>query len=284
MHHFLTSTLRTLLFGLAFGCALTARPQFILEHTYAGGSMVNPQSNQFFLLDLEASGWKYVRVDRANMEVALYHMDHTFWKSVPFTMVTTVNPLAGGWDILYISEHLFDQDDGLEFMFTSYNPMSTPNAVTQVVDEESGQLIFNVAYQIPAVRANFHQQQYPIRTTPEGTKMILTSSAAGNDSAYVYRLVGELSTEIAAAWDIEAADGMPALFPNPAMDELMIRVDEPEAGLVMQVIANDGNLVMSHAINSSLTTLDVSPLSAGQYMCRFVGMDRAERIVPFVKY
>ena len=284
MQHLTTRTMRTFLLGLTLACAASTYSQFVLEHTYRGGSQTNPYSNQFFLIDLEASGWKYVRVDRVNMEVALYNLDHSFWKSVSFNMVTMVNTFAAAWDILYISEHLFDLDDGLEFMFTNYYPIGTPNAMTQVVDEENGGLIFNVVNQVPSVRLNVHQQQYPIRNTPEGTKLILTSKAPGNDSAYVYGLAGELSTQIAESWNAEASAGMPELFPNPATDELTLRVADPGMGSMVEVISDEGRVVLSRSLSTSVTTLNIAELAAGHYVCRLSGGSLGARVASFVKH
>ena len=73
------------------------------------------------------------------------------------------------------------------------------------------------------------------------------------------------------------------LFPNPATDELTLRMSTPEQGVTVELITSEGQVVMSRALSTSLTTLNIAALAAGHYMCRFSGGSLGVRVASFVK-
>lgn len=266
---------------------MPARGQIAFEHAYPEGSYSNypgfQYANQFFLLELETGGWKYVRIDRAGRKVDFHDLDHSFWKSISFAMTTVVNSNAVGQDILYISEHLFDLDDGIEFMYVSSysNGSDPPTGVTQVVDEETAGLIFNVNDQYPVVRPNFHLQQYPIQNTPVGTKLIL--SGIVNDSAYVYGLPGEMFTGMQGdASHLHASEGM-KLFPNPSSTELTVLLPAGRSNASMEIITSAGMVVRTISIAGMAAMVDIQALASGRYVCRLLGEDGKLCIGSFIK-
>ncbi len=274
--------------SLSLSAVNPARGQFALEHVYPGGSYSLAASNlmfanQLFLLELDVSGWKYVRIDRVARQIDFYQLDHTFWKSVPFDMATVLNPYAQAQDILYISEHLFDLDDGIEFLYTTvyYNGMEPPTCITQIVDEESAGLIFNVSNQYPSVKPNWHMQQYPIQSTPAGTKLIL--SAIQSDSAYVYGLPGDLSTELMETWgESRAQEGM-SLFPNPSNSEVTVLLATWRSNAPMEIISSDGHVVRTVTVTGTSTTIDITALATGPYHCRLRVEDGRTCVGSFIK-
>lgn len=133
------------------------------------------------MVDLEASGMSYVEVDRANKEIKLYHLDHSLFKTVSYANVPLpANPITTVY-LMYISEHLFDQDDGLEFMYLD----PTPGTYLTQVYNEDGSLLLDEPGSQPLVLATVHNQQYPIYNTDQGTKLILSHT---DGTARVYSL------------------------------------------------------------------------------------------------
>lgn len=256
-------------------CAWTgARGQFSLEQVYANASGSTMPGfmfhDQLFLVELEASGWKYVRIDRDARSVDLFNLDHSPWRTVSFSMTDLLNPYVGSQDVLYISQHLFDLDDGVEFLYTnSFSPGNgPPSGVTQVVDEETEGLIFDVDDQIPVVRPNFHMQQYPIRTTPAGTKLILSGML--NDSAYVYGVPGDLAAGMSPFAGPAESEWPMGLFPNPTSAELAVVLPSGFVNARLTLFAADGRVVRETSVTASTMTIDVSSLPAGRYTCKAV--------------
>src|SRR5688572_29088748 len=119
----------------------TTKAQLVLENTYPGTSSIVYSGNtqQLYIIKLEVDGEKYVHVDRLNKNLTFYNLNHTFWKAISYSFTIDLNPNANVQAIMYISQHLFDLDDDIEFMYCDGNG---PNLmVTQIVDE-SGAIIF----------------------------------------------------------------------------------------------------------------------------------------------
>ena len=276
-----------MLTALLLTAVTIARGQFALEHVYPGGSYTSTPNfespNQLFLLELEASGWKYVRVDRNTRQVYFYHLDHSFWKSISFTMTAMLNSYAPAQDILYISEHLFDLDDGIEFMYVNVlvQPFGPSQCVTQVVDEETAALLFSVSGQYPAVKVNFHMQQFPIRSTPSGTKLILSSIVS--DSAYVYGLAGEWPTDMAPILGQANAVETMQLFPNPGSSELTIVLPAGRSSSTIELISSTGQVVQRVDAMGAKAVIDIRGLASGHYVCRVQSTDGGACIGTFLK-
>src|SRR6185436_5117477 len=100
--------MKALLSFAALLTASTAAAQITLEHTYENSGVYSgsPQS-QLYVWNFEASGTKYVDVDRVNKTITLYHLDHTFYKEISFASAPTTLGISY---IMYLSEHLFDLD------------------------------------------------------------------------------------------------------------------------------------------------------------------------------
>ena len=266
---------------------LQTKAQLSLEHVYPNGSLsITPQfesPNQLFLWEFEVSGWKYVRIDRITRQIDLFHLDHTLWKSISFNMTTMLNPNVITQEILYISEHLFDLDDGIEFLYSNMYVVSGigSTCVTQVVDEETSGLIFDVQDQYPGVKPNYHQQQYPIKTTSSGTKLIL--SGLLNDSAYVYALPGDLHIGMAQTGISSVASGDVLLYPNPTNTELTVMIPLMFIGSNLEIFTSNGQLVKQVSISDKMLVVDISGMGSGHYVCRAIASDGTIVASSFVK-
>jgi Secretion system C-terminal sorting domain len=252
---FLTTS--TLLFG-----------QISLEHTYVGGSTLaaSPQTDakQPLMVNLEVDGQKYVIIDRIAKTVTFYNLNHTFYKSISFALTTDVNPFSDQYDILYISQNLFDTDNEIEFMYVDrYFSGSTFFCITQIVNED-GSLLFTENAGAPMVRWNSPQQQLPIYNTPLGTKLILSMT---NGDANVYSLTGVLTTSIINNSSTDIALGNP--FPNPTKDVITIPYSLPEnekKGTI--IIYNiEGKEINSYSVDNNFKniTLTTTELPSGTY-------------------
>jgi hypothetical protein len=240
---------------LAFG-------QITLEHTYPNtGYYVS--EGQLMMVDLEASGMSYVQIDRVAKEIKLYHLDHTLYKTVSYALAPPPPVPTTVVIIMYISEHLFDQDDDLEFMYVDGDP---GGYLTQVYNED-GSLLLDEPGALPFVLATVHNQQYPIYNTDQGTKLILSHT---DGTARVYSLGGSLTEGIAISGNeqFQHFGAESRAFPNPTGS--MVQFAFPAT------LQQDGELTITDAAGRVMKTVpvvhgttqvaqDVSDLQDGAY-------------------
>ncbi|OFY96065.1 MAG: hypothetical protein A3K10_13085 [Bacteroidetes bacterium RIFCSPLOWO2_12_FULL_31_6] len=180
------TTFFTLFF--VFGITLISKGQVTLEATY------DSASTNLYMINLEISGQKYVKVTKTenNRFIYLFNLDYSPWKtfncnSFPYT----IHPVAGpiyNFSVLYITESLFDNDNGIEFLFVNSNSFGEYTGIYN----ENGTIIFSQDSAYPAVTLNIPIVNVPIYNTPNGTKLILSFPYTGE--AKVYGLQGILST------------------------------------------------------------------------------------------
>jgi len=245
---------------LAIG--INANAQITLEHTYdsAGYYFNTAKLSQLYVVKLEVDGYKYVFVDRTDKLVKLYNLNHTHWKSISFAAATDLNSSADVQDIMYISQHLFDTDNEIEFLYVDQN--GPGSAVTQVINED-GSILFTATNQAPFDKISAPLAQLPIYNTSAGTKMIL-SGTDGN--AYVYSLPGTLSNLKNIGSD---NSGLSVPYPNPANDMTKIDYHLPVDVNKGEIVFFDiqGNEIKRFSVDQTFTTLLVSTsdIAAGTY-------------------
>jgi hypothetical protein len=245
--------------------AVNAKGQITLEHTYtsAGSLIAFPNYQQLYITKLEVDGEKYVFVDRANKEVKFYNFNHTLWKTISYAGTIDLNSGSNTRDILYISQHLFDTDDEIEFLYDDIDGLI---AVTQIVNED-GSILFTENDAGPWVKINFPQPQLPIYNTSSGTKMILS---LGNGDANVYSLAGTLSSGIVANPNSEFNQLRTSFaYPNPTNSSTKIDYTLPNGITKGEIVFYDtqGKEVKRFNVDNTFNSLLVSTedLQSGTY-------------------
>lgn len=204
---------KIILFSVAIVLSIPVFAQITLEHTYDSyGYYGGPSSaQQLYMVKLEVDGNKYVFVDKANKLVKFYNLNHSPWKTISFASVTSPGVAYNLKYIMYISQHLFDIDDEIEFLFSD----NEGGGITQVINED-GSILFT-ANQLPFHYESIPQEQVPIYNTNEGTKMILNGGVSSDANAYVYSLAGTLSAGIKGYTNNEQNNLRTSVaYPNPA--------------------------------------------------------------------
>jgi hypothetical protein len=120
-----------LLFLLAPGTGLKAQP--VLEFTYPISASI---------CNLEVLGDKYFAMDVTNKQCWIYNMDHSAYKAISLTVPADYYM----YNIQYVSQHTFNSDDLIEFVYiySKYNP--TENSYyytyeTRVINENGVELL-----------------------------------------------------------------------------------------------------------------------------------------------
>lgn len=246
---------------------VTSFGQITLEHTYLQGSSMMlgyaDPSRQFFMVNLEELGHTYVMVDRVNKVVNFYDLSHAPIGAISFAGGVVLNENVAS-DILYLSQHLFDLDDGVEFLYGNYYfDGSVVQGITQVFDDD-GSVVFS-ANGAPLVKPNYHQQHFPIYATSQGTKLILSMA---NGDANVYSLAGTFTAGMTGV--TQELTGFP--FPNPTTSELYLPYTLPagETNGIMEILGATGNIVRSLTVTNSESVLHLNTgtLASGTYLYR----------------
>jgi hypothetical protein len=256
---------KIILFVGSFILSIHTYAQINLEHTYdsAGYYFSTTIIQQLYVVNMEVEGKKYVFVDRSHKLVRFFNLDHSAWKTISFASATDLNPSGDYMSIMYISQHLFNTDDNIEFLYVDQN---YPNAVTQVINE-NGSIMFTANGEAPLCYANHPQVQLPIYNTTSGTKMILS---VYNGSANVYNLGGTLNNDIInnPNFGIENLN-VSFPYPNPSASSTRIDFKLPKGINMGELVFYDANgkEVKRFKVNDSFESLLLSTedLQSGIY-------------------
>ncbi|MFC2112251.1 T9SS type A sorting domain-containing protein [Bacteroidota bacterium] len=124
--------LKSLIMGLLLAVGMAVHAQPSLEHTYPVSVSV---------CNLEKSGIKYFSMDVTAQQCQIFNIDHTLHKFVSLTVPADYYL----YNIQHVSQHLFNQDDLIEFVYiySKYNATETSYyySYETVVINESGTVI-----------------------------------------------------------------------------------------------------------------------------------------------
>ena len=253
---------------LAFGMNVEA--QITLEHTYDSASTYgynNFQQAQLFHVNLEVSGERYINVNMTGKYVSIYNMNHELLKKISFANFPL--PPNGIPTLLYFSEHLFNTDDLLEFM---YIYSGSTNLTHTRIYQENGTCIFNGDSLAPIVLVSVPQSQFPVFNTSSGTKMILSMQFTGK--AKLYSLPGTLTTDIEQANSnlINKTNLIANAYPNPTGNTTQIEYQLPDGIHEGEIVFFNlqGKEVRRYKVDRTFSTLLIqsSDLPAGTYFYR----------------
>lgn len=172
-----------LLFTLCF--SLVSFSQIDLEQTYKQAS--NQESTAFSQLSiapLELSGCKYVYVDKQNFQISLYHMDHSPFHTFSFPD-SPFNENAY-YEVLLISQQLFDKDPKIEFLITGED--ANFERRTLIINEDGLVLLEEEGAWLMG-RQDDRSGRGALYRTKEGVKMILSYD---DGAAKVFSLPGDI--------------------------------------------------------------------------------------------
>jgi hypothetical protein len=241
------------------------------------------------MVNLEVSGMKYIVVNRSenNRNVKLYNLDHSIWKTIdlnscplsyhigiaydPLTGEIIYDPITGditydttynyNYDLLYVSENLFNSDNELELMFSIQSSSFTPS-FTGIYNENST-LLFSENGAAPLVRLNIPVVFKPIYNTPNGTKMILSFD---NGDAKVYNLAGQLVNEIE---ENNSQTNLNA-YPNPTNGVTTIQYSIPlnSKEATISIFNLNGVKLRDYKVDNTFNELKINAneLGTGTYM------------------
>ena len=239
----------------------TLKAQITLVHTYDSASAITSPGGQLFMVNFEVEGLKYVNFQYPNNSkiIQIYNLDHSLYKTIniPFPSYY-IYP-----SILYISEHLFNTDDLMEYMIT-YQDVNYQ--IQTRIFNELGDTLFAIDSAGPVVSQNVPQMMYPIYNTPNGTIMIMSMQ---NGHANVYSLTGHLSASIQPINNSSNNQMLENIYPNPSTGNTTIEFNLPQGVNQGEVIiyTMQGQELKSYKVDNTFHTLllNNSEFHAGTY-------------------
>ena len=228
----------------------------IPEHTYTVSTSI---------CNLEKSGDKYFSMDVANMQCKIYNTDHSIFRTINLAVPTDYYL----YNIQYVSEHTFNQDDLIEFVYiySKYNPTETSyyyTYETRVINESGVELL--------KVAGAGHTEI--IDTESEGRKFLVYVydffQIPATTQTQVYALPDTVKPEPLKSGPVHKRYRLGNPWPNPSSGLVNIPVKLPpdaEAGeLILYNI--HGQEVMRHPVDGDeeLIILPGGILIPGTYL------------------
>jgi hypothetical protein len=263
--------MKKLLFVVLALTYLTANGQIVFESDHDSSGAFNVAlgglngAGQLTIVNFEVSGDHYVNINKWGKYISIYDMNHALTKTISLAglpMNTSGNTLG---DIMYLSEHLFNTDSKIEFMYVK-DGGSLSSCFTGIYNE-SGVLLFSDTAS-PAEHLNIPFQQVPIYNSTTGTKMILSYS---NGHAKVFGLGGTLTTGIEHANQsiLDSRGKISNPYPNPTNASTVVDYKLPDGINEGTIIFYDlqGNEVKRFRVDRTFSSLliSTSDISAGTY-------------------
>ena len=263
----------------------TLKAQITLEHTYDTASLLDGGLggglNQLYMVTLEVEGMKYIKINYSGYKIEMYNLDHSIFKIMDLSPF--IAPYNIDINLLFVSEHLFNTDDQIEYMICYEDSVGNFTWHTKIINE-SGNIIFSEDHQAPVDVIDIPQKQFPIYNTPNGTKMILTSDSSYK--AFVYSLPGTLTTSIQPINNTLGNQMLENIYPNPSNGNTTIEFNLPQGVTTGELLiySMQGVELKRYRVDNTFHTLllNNSEFHAGTYFYQLItstGASGAKKMV-----
>lgn len=247
---------------VALLCGPVLYGQFALEQAYPNAGTPG-SGNQFLLVDFESMGERYVYFNKAARTLTLFNLDHEQVQVIDMSAAQD-NGVVAGRQVLYLTQHLFDLDDGIEFMYGVAGGPGQASATTYIMDE-SGAVIQAFPNEMGYVLTNYPQAHFPIYQTSAGAKMVLSHQATLE--AKVYGLPGQLPSGMQSGEGSNTPMIDVRVFPNPGSEHVRFEVSGLSAvnGLTLRLYSSGGMLARTHSFSGFTLDMGCAGLPRGAY-------------------
>lgn len=225
--------------------------QVSLEHTYNYSATV---------VQFETLGYKYYLMDVPRSECRIYNMDHSLNKTISC-------PVPSGcylFDIKFVSEKTFDNDAGIELLYSYYKYYSGSDYYdydTRIVNDDGSEIVF----------INGGLYNYINKTGTDTYKLFSYcydfSSLPETIWTNIYGLPG--APPVSASVSEQNNDWSLNAFPNPSSEKVKVAYTLPGNvfSATLNLIDNSGRPVGRFVVDrySDHLDLDLSNLAGGIY-------------------
>lgn len=248
-------------------------------------SQISTTTDDTQFINTDNLGVKIVNFDRDNRLVTIYNLDHTLYNSVSIDYDTlNINNFPDdGIIISAMSQHLFDNDDGIEFIVIIYfyEPNSDVNHTVTAVIDENGAILYTFYGVYPPYYdlESFMPNPSWIINTNNGVKMILVS----DNSINVYGLPGTVNSITNTSQNSNSIFG----YPNPTHNSINISYNLPQNCKTanLYLYNSENKLIRKFNINSNSNKIKIKTdnLSSGIYYYRIVGNNYKSKTKRFIR-
>ncbi|MBP7810370.1 MAG: T9SS type A sorting domain-containing protein [Bacteroidia bacterium] len=241
-----------LLLAILVSCNFSA--QITLDHSTL---VTNANFGQGGFLDkFHVSGYKYVvSVGGVSGGIDIYNLNHTLFKTI-----TVPIAFAGGY--YFISENLFDLDNGVEYLVWRYSFGPTYTTNISILDESGAVLFTKDSASLGGIMTNqgtspnIFMNQDPVYYDGTGVKLKLAIWNQYNSTGYkrtdIYNLPGTIPCNDCTAGITtlmsnpgSSTNSNAEFFPNPVADQLKLKYKLPAGSHLaeMKIYDTQGKLV-----------------------------------------
>lgn len=238
---------------LSLFTGVTATAQITLENTYDFSASTGY---------IDGEGYKYYEMDTDNQQCVIYNLDHTLYEVIDLE-VPSGQYL---YDLKYVTNHLFDQDDEIEVCYTyyEYNTAEAYSTYTTRVINADGSELLNV----PGA----------------GYATLMTTSETGDYRfvLYVYDYSVVPSTVQTNVYSVNGqSTGMAEqlqtqypskAFPNPANESVQINYTLPQniQGAQLEILDASGRILARMPVQTDRNHIrfNSSDFPSGSYVYR----------------
>lgn len=236
--------------------SILTNAQITMEKEYSQGGVSN---NDLSIVKLYSSGYKYQTINKKTNEIKLYNLNHSLFKTITIPFQTDQV-----WEVLYISEKLFNTDSSdIAYLVQGLSP----EHYIKIYDETGKDLLTVDSASLGGYNSLYGYD--PIFKTDSGTKMILNSNIYG--WGRVYSLPGTDKTNLIPT--VENNDfnisSLSNPYPNPSDEYTRIDYKLPSGVNEGEMVFFDvnGRKIKQFNIDRSFGYLIISTtdLPAGTY-------------------
>ena len=243
----------SIIISIMFVFALAPHAQMTLENTYDYSA-----STAY----LDGEGYKFYEMDTDNNQCVIYNLDHTVYQTIDLD----VPEGQYLYDLKYVTNHLFDDDDEVEVCYTYYEYFSSEEYseyTTKVINADGSEIV-----SIPGA-----SYATLMTVSEEGDYKFVAyvydySVSSAVQETRVYNLPGQST----AAVGLNDNVGESRAYPNPADDQVTLTYDIPSrsANAVLKVFTTSGKKVAEMPLSTTAQKLNLntSGIEAGTYIYR----------------
>jgi len=215
---------------------------------------------------LEKAGYKFYLMDVNAEQCRIYNTDYSIWKTMQ------LNIPNNRWlsDVQFLSQNLFDTDDGVELLYVYYQYVQTTTSYyyiyTTCVIDDNGSILLEVPGGSWTEIKNLEG---------DGSRMMVYvydySVYPYTVQTRIYKLPGQVTgiPELPASGE-EFKESM--AFPNPSSTSFHIRIPGTIPGTQATIVVLDsrGKLIIRQPVSGSLEEIDLKSLGcpSGTYYMR----------------
>lgn len=231
----------------------TAHAQMTLEHTY---------DYSVSTAYIDGEGYKFYEMDIDNNQCVIYNLDHTHYQTIDLD----VPEGQYLYDLKYVTNHLFDDDDEIEVCYTYYEYFSSEEYTeytTKVINAGGSEIVSIPGASYVTLMTvseegdyNFvaYVYDYSVSTAVQETKVYSLSNQPTNVILHSGQVAGSKA------------------YPNPAKDKVTIsyEINSNVRDGVIKVFTTSGKKVAEMPLPASeqKITLNTSSINSGTYIYR----------------